>query len=91
MAKASGGTVFRLVTQVVPGIIRPLRALWNQMLGFVFIVMASAAVPLLIRDYKHFNGDFDSVFRLGLEAIFAVMMLYFGVTSLMRARRISRS
>lgn len=76
---------------VVPGVIKPLRVLWNEMIGFVFLAFAVWTIPSTYRNIRDFKGDPDSLFRVILTTVFAVIMIYFGVTSFLRARKISRS
>jgi hypothetical protein len=76
---------------VVPNVVRPLRVLWNQLMGFIFLVLAAGATPSAVRNVRQFQGDFESSLRVGLAFIFMALMLYFGITSLLRARRITRS
>jgi hypothetical protein len=76
---------------VVPGVVRPLHALWNQMIGFIFIVLALGTIPSIIRTMREYRGDAGSLFRVGLSVGFGVLMGYFGIASLLRARKISRS
>jgi hypothetical protein len=83
--------VQRFVEHVVPGVVRPLRVLWNQMIGFVFLVMGSAAIPSMVRNVRSYSGDAESLFRILLTGVFAALMAYFAVTSFLRARKISRS
>ena len=68
-----------------------MRVLWNEIIGFVFIAFAVWTVPSAYRHIRDFKGDTDSLFRLILTSLFALMMIYFGVTSFLRARKISRS
>jgi hypothetical protein len=91
MAKVAAGTFRQFLGHVVPGVIRPLRVLWNQLIGFIFLVLAAGSIPSAVRNVRQFQGDFESSLRVGFTFIFAVLMLYFGVTSLLRARRITRS
>lgn len=81
----------RFVKAVVPGIIKPLRALWNEMIGFVFIVFAVVSGASAIRGWRSFDGSSETIMRIVLSGFFALMMGYFGVTSFLRARKISRS
>ena len=76
---------------ILPGIVRPLRVLWNEVIGFVFLALAVWAIPSTIRAVREFEGDAGSLFRVVLAGLFAVIMVWFGVTSFLRARRISRS
>jgi hypothetical protein len=85
-----GRLIQRFLAHVLPGVVRPLRALWNQMVGLLFLLLASAPIPSLVRYLRNFQGDSDTLFRIVLSIIFAGLMAYFGITSLLRARRISR-
>ncbi len=83
----------QFLAHVIPGVIRPLRILWNEVIGFVFLVLAVWAVPSSIRAYREFaqSGDHDSLFHVVLAGLFSVIMAWFGVTSFLRARKINRS
>jgi ABC-type transport system involved in cytochrome c biogenesis permease subunit len=76
---------------VLPGVVKPMRVLWNEIIGFVFLAFAVWTVPSAYRHIRDFNGDSDSLFRLILTSLFSLIMIYFGVTSFLRARKISRS
>jgi hypothetical protein len=79
------------VRHVVPSVIRPIRILWNEVIGFLFLVIAVVPAVSLIRDLRRFDGSPDMLFRVVLTGVFALLMAYFGVTSFLRARRLSRS
>jgi len=79
------------VSHVVPGVVRPMRVLWNEIIGFVFIVLAIAMVPGMLRAIRELETERGSPGRLAIAAGFVLMLLYFGVTSFLRARKISRS
>lgn len=87
--------MFRLVQQflhhVLPGVMRPLRILWNQLIGFVFLVFAVLAGSRAIRTWHSFDGNENAVFEIVLSSIFFLIMAAFGVGSFLRARRINRS
>jgi hypothetical protein len=76
---------------VLPGVIRPIRVLWNEVIGFFFVVLALWSVRSSIHAYRDFDGDMDSIFRLGMTWFFTLVMAGFGIHSFLRARRISRS
>ncbi len=76
---------------VVPAIMRPLRIIWNQMIGFLFLVLAAAAIPRTIHSAREFNGDPGSLFRLVLSGIFVAFMAGFGIHSFWRAYRIPKT
>lgn len=79
------------VEHVVPGVVRPMRALWNEIIGFIFIVLAVAMTPGLFRAFRDLDTPSGSLGRLFLAATFVVVLLYFGISSFLRARKISRS
>lgn len=81
----------KFLKHVVPGVIRPLHALWNQVVGFLFLVFALFAGVYVYRAARDFSGDADSLFRIALPAGFAVVMGFFSLTSFLKARRITRN
>lgn len=81
----------KFVKTVVPGVIKPLRVLWNEMIGFVFLVFGVIAGASAIRSWRAFDGSGDAVLRVGLSGFFALIMTVLGVTSFLRARKISRT
>jgi hypothetical protein len=77
----------KFLGHVIPGIIRPIHILWNQVIGFVFLVLAVLPVRAIIRDVdKDGTGP-----RLALEISFMLLMGWFGVSSFLKARKISKS
>jgi hypothetical protein len=71
-------------SHVMPSIIRPIHILWNQMIGFVFIVLAVAFGYRVIRGKE----------SLGLQlvgAAFVILIGWYGVSSFWKARKISKS
>ena len=80
-------TAKKFLGHVIPGVVRPLHILWNQVIGFFFIVLALIPVHSIIRDW----GKDDSGPRLALEVSFALIMAGFGIHSFLRARKISKS
>ena len=86
-----GGMVRRFLGHVWPRVARPLQILWNEIIGFVFIALALWAVPSAVRYVRKYDGDAESFFGVVLSFGFAGIMMYFGVSSFLRARKISRS
>jgi hypothetical protein len=86
--------MFKLAQQflghVLPEVMRPLRILWNQVIGFLFFVIAVSAAPSIIRGFRDLSKPDGSLFRVFLSVAFALIMLYFAVTSFLRARKINR-
>ena len=72
---------------VVPGVIRPLHTLWNQVIGFFFLVLAVLPIPSAIRQIH----DPASYPKLILIIPFTLIMGAFGVSSFLKARKIARS
>jgi hypothetical protein len=76
---------------VLPHVIRPLRVVWNQVIGFLFVVLAAWSAPSSIRNARNFDGSADSIFRLTLSGIFTLLMAGFGIFSFLRAHKVSKS
>ena len=79
------------VSHVMPGVMRPMRVLWNEIIGFLFIVLAITLTPGLLRAYRDLGTPQSSVGRFLMAVGLLAMLLYFGVTSFLRARKIGRS
>ncbi len=77
----------KFLGHVLPGVIRPIHILWNQVIGFVFLVLAVLPVRSIVHDWdQDGNGP-----RLALEITFTLLMGWFGVSSFWKARKISKS
>ena len=91
---AKPGLAFKgrqLVHHVLPAIIKPLRALWNELISFIFFVLA---IPFLFKGYQilhRFDGSIGAILSLGMCAFLTLLMTGYGISSYLRARRISRS
>ena len=77
----------RLFEHVFPRIVRPLHILWNQIIGFFFLVLAAVPVKSAINSYR----DPDGLPRLVMAVIFILTMAFFAVFSFLKARKIARS
>jgi hypothetical protein len=67
-----------------------LRALWLEVTGFLFLVLAAIGGGAAVREYHRYTTGNASVSRVGIAAAFALLFLYFGVESFVRARRKSK-
>ncbi len=85
------GKVGKFFQHVLPGIIRPIMVLWNEMIGFVFICLGLLPLPSAYRAWRELEAGNEGAFRLLLTVSFSLVMLYFGVTSFLKARKIQRS
>ena len=74
------------VKHVVPAVVKPAHTLWNELLGFLFL---SFGVILGFRAERYYV-DHDFV-RMSFVAFPAALMLWYGVSSFLKARKISRS
>ena len=81
----------QFVQHVVPAIVKPLRVLWNEMIGFIFVVFGVLVGFSTWRNYSGGGQAEGSPFILLAGGGFALMLLYFGLSSFWRARKISRS
>ncbi len=80
----------QLAFHVLPAVIKPLRVVWNQIIGFLFLVLGLWTVPSLYRAWREFDGDAESIVHTVLPAFFSIVMLYFAFSSFRRARKASR-
>ncbi len=73
----------KFATHVVPEVVRPARVIWNQAIGGVFALFAVSFLTWAVQHREHVPGLIGAAF---LSAI----MLFFAVTSFLKARQISR-
>jgi hypothetical protein len=76
---------------ILPALLRPIRTLWHEVVGFFFLVFAVWALTRSIPMIREFDGDGESFFKIVLTVLFVGIMGYYGITSFLRARKISRS
>lgn len=86
----------QFVKHVVPAVVKPARILWNEVIGFVFlclgVIFGSKTGQLYFAmDSAAANDRTAAVGRVALAGFCTVLMLWFGITSFLRARKISRS
>jgi hypothetical protein len=80
----------QFLDHVVPAVIKPLRVLWNQVIGFVFLVFTVVGISPLVRGIREFDGDGQSLVHVGLSAVFIAVMAMFTVQSFWRAHKAGR-
>ena len=76
---------------VVPQMIRPIRSLWHEVIGFLFLSLAFLGGVSGFRVARNFDGEPENMFRLIVIGIFVLIMGGFGISSFRRARKITRS
>jgi hypothetical protein len=74
------------VRHIVPAVMKPALSLWNQIIGFIFLCFGVTMGGFAIRYAT--AGD---PARVVLASIGALMMLGYGISSFIRAHKISRS
>ena len=76
----------QFLNHVVPAVMKPARTLWNEVIGFLFLCLA---VIIGSHDVKAYlaKQTWDVILATPLTLVFA----YYGISSFLRARKISRS
>ena len=83
--------VGRFLEHVMPGVVRPLRVLWHEVIGFLFLVFAVWLGSATIREFRALGTERGSLSRVMVSVLLPLLLAYFGITSFLRARKISRS
>lgn len=86
-----GQMLGRFLKHVMPGVVKPLRVLWNEIIGFVFLVLALLFAAPAVRAFFSEGHDAGSWMRVIGSGLFALVLAAFGVHSFLRARKISRT
>ena len=76
----------QFVKHVIPAILKPAHALWNEVIGFLFLSLGAIFGAGAVR-----HGLHGQVFQSVVIGAVTVVMVYYGVSSFRRARKISRS
>jgi hypothetical protein len=76
---------------VVPATIKPARTLWNEVIGFIFLLFAAGFGFAAVQAGMNFKGDTGELIKLIFAGIVTVIMAFYGIVSFRKAKRISRS
>ena len=76
----------KFVKHVLPAAVKPVHSLWHEVLGFIFLAVAAAATWKVARNSATMGPG-----RLAIIIPFIVVLAAYGVSSFLKARRISRS
>ncbi len=76
----------QFIKHVFPAVVKPAMSLWNQVIGFIFIVLGVSFGFTALRYARH-----GETFQTVVSGIATLIMGYYGVSSFLRARKISRS
>jgi hypothetical protein len=75
----------QFVKHVVPAAIKPLHALWHQALGFLFLVIAGMGA------WKIWRAENVAPVMMIVAGIFIATMAGYGISSILKANKISKS
>ena len=67
-----------------------IHALWLEVAGFLFLVLAVIGGGATVREYRRYTAGTTTWGRVAIAAAFALLFLYFGVNSFWRSRLKSR-
>jgi hypothetical protein len=87
------GAFFR---HVIPAIVKPLHSLWNEIIGFLFLIFAvvfgfkTARYAMDFAQAPPAEGGSEFL-RLAIAGFCTLVMAWYGISSFLRARKISRS
>jgi hypothetical protein len=81
---------------IVPAVLKPARTLWNQLIGFLFLSFGAIFGLKTVRyamDYRKAGptGGTGELIRLAMAGFCTFVMVWYGASSFLRARKISRS
>jgi hypothetical protein len=76
----------QFVRHVLPAVFKPIHSLWHEILGFAFLMFA------VLGAWKiwHYPGVMPPV-QLAIITVFVVVMAAYGISSIRKSRRITRS
>jgi glycerol uptake facilitator-like aquaporin len=77
---------FKTGLQMFGRLAKVLHQLWHEVIGTFFLLLGVAAIPSTIREWRVSDTRLRAIFA----TIFIALMLYYGVTSFLRAKRVSR-
>ena len=65
-------------------------SLWLEVTGFLFLVLAMIGGGATVREYQRYSAGTAPLWKVGVAAAFALLFLYFGMESFVKARRKNR-
>ena len=88
-----GGTFLK---HMIPAVIKPLHSLWNEVIGFFFLCFGAGFGFRTWSYYRSFTeapaaAAAGQLMRVVVSGFFGLVFIAFGISSFLRARKISRS
>jgi hypothetical protein len=80
----------RFAKHVVPEVVKPARIIWNQAIGAFFLVLTVFFLGYAVSDYRQMAKDPNLSMRFGMALFMGSVMLFFCISSFMKARKIGR-
>ena len=77
--------LYRAGTVMSRNVGRVLHALWLEVTGFFFLVLASVGVAAAVREYHRYLAGNTGAGKIYVAAAFAALFAYFGVSSFWRS------
>jgi uncharacterized membrane protein len=71
---------------VLPAAVKPIHSLWHEVLGFFFLAFAGLGIWKIVR-----NRSTMGPVQLAIVVPLIVVLAIYGISSFLKARRISRS
>lgn len=92
--KSAGHCFMGMITEfrrhIVPAVIKPMRVVWNQSIAFLFLALTVIGAFMVYREYQR-REAMDALLALVMGGLFVALMAFYGLSSLWKARKISRS
>ncbi len=79
----------RFAQHVVPEVVRPARVIWNQAIGAIFVLFAVVFLGYAYDYYRQMATDEARAVPFGFSLFLGSVMLFFGVASFLKARKIA--
>ena len=76
----------KFVKHVLPAAVKPVHSLWHEVLAFIFLFIAVSSSWYVYR-----RGATLGPMRIAIVLPIIVVAIFYGVSSFLKARRISRS
>ena len=67
-----------------------LHALWLEVTGFLFLVLAAIGAGAAVREYRRYAAGTTTWERVAIAALFTLLFVYFGINSFYRSRHRSK-